>query len=90
MKSKSAIMAWLLTMRGVMRIVPISTARELFVVSLHDGGCMYHFDDDAHEIINGMTGKALFTPDEADVVNEIRDYLYGNGELFDIALELES
>ena len=46
-----------------------------FLDKLYEDGLMYHPEDDAHEIITneGM----LFTADEADLLNERMDEIWG-------------
>ena len=63
--------------------------RRLFVTMLLAQNKMYHFDDDAHDIINLETEEPLFTADEAEFMNKMRDYLYDE-ELFEIAIELSA
>jgi hypothetical protein len=51
---------------------PITTTADAegFLFQLHDLGLSFHPENDAAEIINSKTGAALFTPDEANAIND--------------------
>lgn len=63
--------------------------RRLFVTMLLAKNKMYHFDDDAHDIVEIDTDRRVFTHEEAEFMNKMRDYLYDE-ELFEIAIELSA
>jgi len=46
-----------------------------FLDKLYEDGLMYHPEDDAHEIITNE--GELFTADEADLLNERMDEVFG-------------
>ena len=46
-----------------------------FLDKLYEDGLMYHPEDDAHEIITNE--GELFTADEADLLNERMDEIWG-------------
>lgn len=51
---------------------PITTTADAegFLFQLHDLGLSFHPEDDAHGIICAKTGESVFTPAEADAINE--------------------
>ena len=48
----------------------------LFIQELQEADCMFHFEDDPDTIINGKTGRMLFTEEEADLVRERMKEIY--------------
>lgn len=73
-------LSWLIVFRAACKHIPIKQARKIFVTELHNSGNMWHFDDDAFD--------CNFKPEEAKLLNEIRDILYDE-ELFELALEMD-
>jgi len=48
---------------------------EQFLLTLAKAGKIYHFDDDASDIID-MSGKEIFSPEEAEKVNKLMDQAF--------------
>lgn len=66
---------------------------ELFIINLNNNGTLYHFDDDAHDIINCHTRQSLFSAQEADEMNLIVDKARqicdaANVDIFDLVMKL--
>lgn len=49
---------------------------EALLLELSKAGKIYHFDDDPHEIIDGRSGKDLFTKEEADLIEKLMDQAF--------------
>lgn len=49
---------------------------ESFIFELVQMGLSFHPEDDAHTIIKTTAGDHLFTPEEADLINQRREELF--------------
>lgn len=48
----------------------------LFIRSLQEADMMFHFEDSPETIINGLTGRRLFTDDQVPLVNARMEEVY--------------
>ena len=58
---------------------PIKTRHDaiIFITGLVEQKRTFHYEDPIEEMINGLTGKRLFTDDEVPLINQRVNELFG-------------
>ncbi len=82
---------WLLAVKLSIVAIGPDHARREYVTGLKRFDKLYHFDDDAHEIVCGFDRSPVadiqtFSFEEAELVNEITNTLY-HEDMFILALQ---